>query len=203
MITIVNYGAGNLKSVKKAFNFLGEKTQIIDSPDKLDRATKIVLPGVGAFGSAIKNLKQNNLFMPIKKWLDENKPLLGICLGMQLLFEESEEAPGVKGFGLLKGRFKKFTKGKTPQIGWNQVKFSSNSRFFEGIKNKSYFYFVHSFYIQKNSFLKNNKTLCSNTFYYIDYISAIEHENMFGVQFHPEKSGQIGVKLLQNWVSKC
>jgi len=219
MIAIINYGAGNLRSVQKTFKFIGEYSRIIESPEQIKETDRIVLPGVGAFGSAMNKLKKAGFINVLKKWIWQDRPLLGICLGMQILFEKSEESESFSGLKILKGRFKKFKKGKIPQIGWNQLKIEKKSGFFKGIEDNTYFYFVHSYYIdysgvlEKNSFprentnfskYKNDKDIISTTTdYFCEYISSIEFGNILAVQFHPEKSGDAGIKLLKNWVKKC
>ena len=199
MIAIVDYGAGNLRSVRKAFNHLRKTSMIAEKPEDLDEADKIILPGVGAFGAAIEKLKESNFYDAIYDWLSENKPFLGICLGMQMLFEESLESKETKGFGIFKGKCPRFTKGKVPQMGWNQIKISRESPLLKAIEDKSFFYFLHGYYVEATE----PEIVTATTDYFINYASMIEKGNIFGVQFHPEKSGEIGLKMLNNWVEAC
>jgi len=196
MITIINYGLGNLKSIENALKYLGEKVKITEKPEEIKKAEKIILIGVGNFGEAIKNLKKKRLHSLIKEAISEGKPFLGICLGMQILFEESQESPGIKGLNILKGKVFKFKKVKTPQIGWNQIKIQRKTRILKGIKDKSFVYFMHSFYVKP----LDRKIMVAVTNYGKDYCSAIELKNTFGVQFHPEKSGKIGLQILKNFI---
>jgi glutamine amidotransferase len=199
MIAIIDYGAGNLRSVKKAFDFLNVDSQVISNSDELAGTEKIVLPGVGAFGAAIDKLHESGFYGAIREWLISNKPFLGICLGMQLLLETSMESPGAKGLAALKGENLRFTSGKVPQIGWNQVQIQNKSDLFNGIPDGSFFYFLHGYYLSSTE----HDSIIATTKYGIDYPSAIEKGNIAAVQFHPEKSGDIGLKLLKNWVDLC
>jgi len=199
MIGIIDYGAGNLRSVKKAFNHLGEKTMIAVKAKDLKKADRVVLPGVGAFGSAIKKLKETGFYEAIPDWISEGKPFLGICLGMQILFEESLETKNTKGLGVFKGKCPRFKEGKVPQMGWNQINITRESPLLKGIPNKSFFYFLHGYYVE----VENKDIVTATTDYFITYTSMIEKGNVFGVQFHPEKSGEMGLKMLSNWVEIC
>lgn len=199
MIAIIDYGAGNLRSVKKAFDFLNVDSRVVSSRDKLPGAAKIVLPGVGAFGSAIDKLHESGFYEALQDWLISNKPFLGICLGMQLLLETSMESPGSKGLAAFKGENLRFNSGKVPQIGWNQVQIQRESKLFSGISDGSFFYFLHGYYLAPT----DHDLTIATTKYGIDYPSAIEKGNLAAVQFHPEKSGDIGLKLLKNWVDLC
>ncbi|MBN1694729.1 imidazole glycerol phosphate synthase subunit HisH [candidate division WOR-3 bacterium] len=199
MIAIIDYGAGNLHSVKKAFDHLKKDSIIAKEVKDLNGADKIVLPGVGAFGSAIEKLKESNFYDATYNWLFENKPFLGICLGMQMLFEESLESKNTKGFGIFKGKCPRFVEGKVPQMGWNQVKIVSGSPLLKGIEDKSFFYFLHGYYVE----VADTDIIRGTTDYFITYTSMIEKGNIFGVQFHPEKSGKIGLKMLSNWSEAC
>lgn len=198
MIGIIDYGAGNLLSVQKAFDFLGVDTAIVRSVDDLTLITKMVLPGVGAFESAVNGLHSAKLFHPIKNWLQKNKPFLGICLGMQILFEKSEESENVKGFSIFKGSCTQFKQVKVPQIGWNTVNVVNPSKIFEGIKTYSFFYFLHGYFVSTP-----DDIVMGTTEYGVEYPSVIEYKNICAVQFHPEKSGNTGVRLLKNWVMTC
>ncbi len=199
MIAIIDYGAGNLRSVKKAFDYLKVESQIISSPDQLADAEKIVLPGVGAFGAAVKKLHESGFYDAIPDWLRANKPFLGICLGMQLLLETSQESPDVKGLAIFEGQNLRFDAGKVPQIGWNQVRLQRESQLFAGIPDGSFFYFLHGYYLAP----ADESLIVATTTYGIEYPSAIQSGNIAAVQFHPEKSGDRGLKLLENWVKRC
>ncbi len=199
MVVIIDYGAGNLMSVKKAFNFLGVKNQVATTPEQIKNADRIVLPGVGAFGAAVRKLQESGFFEPLQEWLKKDRPFLGICLGMQLLMETSVESPGFSGLSFLKGNCQRFESGKVPQIGWNRIQFERPSRLFKNIADGSYFYFLHGFYIQP----EDSGVVISTTDYGVVYPSAIEKGNVFAVQFHPEKSGEAGLQLLKNWVEIC
>ncbi|MDZ7400630.1 MAG: imidazole glycerol phosphate synthase subunit HisH [candidate division KSB1 bacterium] len=199
MIAIIDYGAGNLRSVKKAFDYLKVESQVISSPDQLTGATKIVLPGVGAFGAAVQKLHEFGFYDAIRNWLLANQPFLGICLGMQLLLETSQESPGVKGLSIFEGENLRFDAAKVPQIGWNQVQVQRKSRLFADIPNGSFFYFLHGYYLSP----REDKIIIATTDYGIEYPSAIELGNIAAVQFHPEKSGDLGLRLLKNWIELC
>lgn len=196
MIAIIDYGAGNLKSVKKAFDYLQVESRVISNREQLTDAEKVILPGVGAFGAAVDKLHESGFYDSIQDWLKAGRPFLGICLGLQLLFETSSESPGVKGLSIFKGENLRFNSGKVPQIGWNQVKIQKPFRLFNGIANDSFFYFLHGYYIAP----ADQDLVTATTKYGISYPSVIEKGNICAVQFHPEKSGAIGLKLLNNWV---
>ncbi len=200
MITIIDYKAGNLTSVKLAFESIGQKVKITDEPSEILRAEKIVFPGVGAAKAAMDNLKSLNLIEPIRKVIADGVPFLGICIGMQVLFEKSEEDGGTKCLGILPGTVKKFKSEnklcKIPQIGWNTVKIAKNHPIFDGVEDESEFYFVHSFYPacgDKNDIIGQTE--------YADSVFASAAGNKFlaAVQFHPERSGRIGLRLLENF----
>jgi glutamine amidotransferase len=199
MIAIIDYGAGNLRSVRKAFNHLKVKNIIATGAEDLNDVKGIVLPGVGAFGKAMKELKENNFYEGINNWISAGKPFLGICLGMQMLFEESLESENTRGFGVFKGKCERFKKGKVPQIGWNQINIVKESPLLEGIPDETFFYFLHGYYVEA----KNPDIITAKTDYFIEYTSIIEKGNIFGVQFHPEKSGKMGLQMLRNWVELC
>jgi glutamine amidotransferase len=199
MIAIIDYGAGNLRSVKKAFNHLEKKNMIAIKAKDLKKADRLVLPGVGAFGPAIEKLKETGFYEATLDWISEGKPFLGICLGMQMLFEESMESQENKGFGIFKGKCPRFTEGKVPQMGWNQINITNESPLLKGIPDKSFFYFLHGYYVET----ENKEIVTATTDYFINYTSMIKKDNVFGVQFHPEKSGKMGLKMLRNWVETC
>jgi imidazole glycerol phosphate synthase glutamine amidotransferase subunit len=198
MIGIVDYKAGNIYSVANTLEYLGSKYKIIYSKDDFKNIDKIILPGVGAFGHAIQNLKSIGIYDLIHEWLVDDKPFLGICLGMQLLFESSEESARVKGFSIFKGNVIRLKNFKVPQIGWNQVCVQKKSDIMNDILDKSCFYFLHSYHVQK----PDNDIVIGTTEYGISYASVIQKGNIYATQFHPEKSGEAGLKLIKNWI-KC
>jgi glutamine amidotransferase len=204
MISIVDYGMGNLRSVKKAFESLGFSAALTRDRKGILSSSGLVLPGVGAFGDCMKNLEEYGLLEPIKKFIDNGKPFLGICLGLQLIFEESEESPGVRGLGVLKGRvvrFPKFDKErlKVPHMGWNQVEIKPGLTMARGILDGSWFYFVHSYFPEPD----DENVIMGRTRYGIEFASIIQKENVFACQFHPEKSSTIGLYLLGNFALMC
>ncbi|WP_428978968.1 imidazole glycerol phosphate synthase subunit HisH [Clostridium tanneri] len=197
MISIIDYGMGNLRSVEKALEYIGEQVVITSDREEIEKSTGIILPGVGAFPDAIENLKSRELDMVLRTAVDKNKPMLGICLGMQLLFEESEEVSLNKGLGFLKGTVRRLYGGiKIPHMGWNSLKVERNCPILEDIEEGSYAYFVHSFYAD----VENKENLDAISFYGIDIPAVVSSGNLFGVQFHPEKSGDIGIQMLKNFV---
>jgi len=196
MIAIIDYGAGNLKSVTNALDFLKVKYKVTDKKEDIEKADKIIFPGVGSFGDCIQSLKDKGLINVLKEEIGK-KPYLGICLGLQVLFEGSEESKGVKGLSIFKGKCKKFNdKLKVPQIGWNSVKIVKENKLLKGIKDNSYFYLVHSYYADP----KDKEIISTLTDYGIEYCSGIVKDNIFAFQFHPERSGEIGLKILENFV---
>jgi len=199
MIGIIDYGAGNLLSVKRALEHLEVKCKIVNSRDEFRGIEKIVLPGVGAFQAAIQQLQARGMYDGIKEWLISGKPFLGICLGMQLLFEESEESAGTEGFCVYKGKVIRFKNQKVPQIGWNKVFIQRGSKIMDGIGDGSFFYFLHGYFVKP----QDDDIVVGTTEYGIDYPSVIENGNIYAVQFHPEKSGDVGLKLLENWMRLC
>lgn len=197
MIAIVDYGMGNLRSVQKAIERVGGKAKITQAVNEVLEARKIVLPGVGAFAVAIEKLKTLNLIEPMIKAIQSDKPFLGICLGLQLLFSESEEAKGVKGLSVFKGAVKKFTNLKVPHIGWNQIKKSKDGlRLLDGVNDKTNMYFCHSYFVEP----LDKGIIATTTDYGIEFASMVSKKNVFGVQFHPEKSQIYGLKILENFV---
>ena len=198
MIAIIDYDAGNLKSVEKALQYLDEECIVTRDKEELLKADKIILPGVGAFGDAMEKLHKFGLVDVIHKLVKENKPFLGICLGLQLMFESSEEGPGVKGLGLLPGKIVKFPEKecfKIPHMGWNSIDVKEGSRLFKGVSNNSYVYFVHSYYLQA----ENENDVAATTEYITHVHASVEHNNIFACQFHPEKSGDVGLRILKNF----
>lgn len=198
MIAIIDYDAGNIKSVEKAFQFLGEETVLSRDRDVILSADKVVLPGVGAFGDAMAKLKDYNLVNTIYDVVDKKTPFLGICLGLQLLFESSDESEGVPGLGILQGKISKIPDKagfKIPHIGWNSLELVNNGKLFKGIDNQSYVYFVHSYYLQA----KEQEIVKATTEYVAHIHASVEKDNVFACQFHPEKSGNVGLKILDNF----
>ena len=196
MIAIIDYDAGNLRSVEKALAYLGQETVTTRDPEVLRRADKVILPGVGAFGDAMENLHRFGLPEVIREVAASGKPLLGICLGMQLLFSESDETPGVRGLDILPGKILAIPKEeglKIPHMGWNSLDITSGTRLFAGIPDGSYVYFVHSFYLKAGK----EDIVAASTEYGSTHIHAAgECGNVFGCQFHPEKSSRTGLAIL-------
>ncbi len=198
MIAIVDYNAGNLKSVEKAMLYLGQKVLVTSRPEEILSADKVILPGVGAFGDAMKNLTAAGLDTVLREVADRKKPLLGICLGMQLLFEESEESPGVKGLGLLPGLILRIPAApglKIPHMGWNNLKINSGKSLYRSVPDSSYVYFVHSYYLKAN----DPEDVAARCEYGVTIDASVESGNLYGCQFHPEKSGDVGLKILSNF----
>ena len=198
MITIIDYGMGNLRSVQKALESQGAKARISQSPKDIKAADKLVLPGVGAMQPAMKKLHSLSLVGPIKDFIASERPFLGICLGLQLLFETSEEGGKVRGLGILKGNVKRFKKLKIPHMGWNTLKITANRcPLFTGITDKSYVYFCHSYFVSP----KDKSAVAATTEYGVNFTSAIWKKNIYAIQFHPEKSQDVGLKILNNFVN--
>ncbi|MCD7806486.1 MAG: imidazole glycerol phosphate synthase subunit HisH [Lachnospiraceae bacterium] len=205
MTGIIDYDAGNVKSVEKALQFLGESVSVTRNPELLLSADRVVLPGVGAFGAAMERLDRYGLTDVIHRITDQGTPFLGICLGLQLLFDESEESPGVKGLGILPGNIVRFPEGisvgdqtlKVPQIGWNDLHFPKESRLLKGVPEGSFVYFVHSYYLRAADFTD----VAATTEYGVTVHAAVEHDNVFACQFHPEKSDKVGLQILKNFIS--
>lgn len=199
MIAIIDYDAGNLKSVAKALSFLGREAEITRDPKKILSADKVVLPGVGAFGDAMARLKQYGLIPVIRQVADQGTPFLGICLGLQLMFEGSEESEGVEGLGLLKGRILRIpdsTGLKIPHMGWNSLDVRPDTRLFAGISSGEYVYFVHSYYLRA----EEEEAVAAVSEYGVRIHAAVEKGCLYACQFHPEKSGDVGLKILRNFV---
>lgn len=198
MIAIIDYDAGNLKSVEKALISLGESPVVSRDPEVLEKADRVILPGVGAFGDAMEKLTQYELIPVIRQAAASGRPFLGICLGLQLMFEASEESPGVPGLGLLPGRIAKIPPGegrKIPHMGWNSLEISEDSRLFRKIPSGSFVYFVHSYYLPAGEDRKG-----AVTEYGVKIQAAVERGNLFACQFHPEKSSRIGRQILKNFL---
>lgn len=201
MVAIIDYGAGNLQSVKKALDFIGAESKITDNKDEINAASHIILPGVGSFADAMSCIRERGLEETIKKSADGSKHFLGICLGLQLLFESSEESHGIKGLGVFKGDIVTIPKDnglKVPHIGWNSVKLNQTNGIFEGIKDESYFYFVHSYYL-KNA---DEDIVAGTTEYGVPIQCAVQNGRVCATQFHPEKSSEVGLALLKNFVNR-
>ena len=198
MLVIVDYGMGNLRSVEKAFEACGARPKISSDPKVIEKAGKIVLPGVGAFSHAMRELKKRKLVGPIREQIKNGTPYLGLCLGLQLLFSKSEEGGGSKGFGVIDGPVKRFTHSlKIPHMGWNTVSIKQkNSPLFRGIENESYFYFVHSYY----GVPEDKSWVLTTTKYGINFCSAVRKGNVFATQFHPEKSQTRGLRMIKNFI---
>ena len=199
MIAIIDYDAGNIKSVEKALHYLGEETTVTRDPQTLLNADKVILPGVGSFGQAMENLHTYGLVPVIHEIVEKKTPFLGICLGLQLLFESSEETPGVEGLGILKGKIVKIPPApgiKIPHMGWNSLKFQNNGRLFKGIPEDSYVYFVHSYYLKA----EDEQIVKASAEYGVHIHASVEQKNVFACQFHPEKSSTAGLRILKNFV---
>ena len=199
MIAIIDYDAGNIKSVEKALVHLGEQPVITRDREEILRADKVILPGVGAFGDAMARLREYGLEEVIHEVVAKNTPFLGICLGLQVLFESSEEAPGVPGLGVLKGKICRIpdTEGlKIPHMGWNSLELHQSGRLFQGISDNSYVYFVHSYYLRAGE----EEIVTATTEYGTKIHASVEKGNVFACQFHPERSSDTGLHILKNFV---
>ncbi len=198
MVAIIDYGAGNLQSVKKALDFIGADSVITNDEKVLKEASHIILPGVGSFADSMDSINRHNLAETIRAVATSGKPFLGICLGLQLLFESSEESPGVKGLGILKGKCVEIPKDnglKVPHIGWNSVSIKQNDGIFKDIPDESFFYFVHSYYLVCD----DKEAVAGTTNYGVPIECAVQVGNLCATQFHPEKSSDVGLKLLKNF----
>ncbi len=198
MIAIVDYGMGNLRSVQKAFEKVGAGARVIPSPRELADASGIVLPGVGAFGQAMDNLRAAGWVEPLRRACERGVPFIGICLGMQLLFDSSDEMGQHAGLGILPGEVKRFNDDlKVPQMGWNQIHIKKTSSLLRGVADGSYAFFVHSYYCAP----QDKSVILATTDYGIEFASMVARGNVFGAQFHPEKSQAVGLKMLENLAS--
>ena len=200
MVAIIDYDAGNIRSVEKAVRYLGKEVTVTSEPEEILAADRVILPGVGAFGDAMKRLHAKGLVEVIRQAADRGTPFLGICLGLQLLFEKSEESPGVPGLGLLQGeilRLPELPGLKVPHIGWNSLKYPNPGRLFRGIPEDSYVYFVHSYYLKA----QDEGIVTATTEYGTLVHASVESGNLFACQFHPEKSSETGLTILENFLS--
>lgn len=200
MTAIIDYDAGNIKSVEKALLALGEEAIVTGKAHEILTADRVILPGVGAFGDAMKKLRDYGLVDVIRETVRKKTPFLGICLGLQLLFEKSDESPGVEGLGILKGEILRIPDDagvKVPHIGWNSITFPNRGRLFTGISENSYVYFVHSYYLKA----AQEEIVTAQTQYGALIHASVEKDNVFACQFHPEKSSEIGLAILGNFIS--
>ncbi len=199
MTAIIDYDAGNIKSVEKALLFLGEQVCVTREREKILSADRVILPGVGSFGKAMERIRSCGLEDVIKEIVSRGTPFLGICLGLQLLFERSEECEGVAGLGILRGEIIRIPEkegGKVPQIGWNSLRYPRKGRLFEGVAEESYVYFVHSYYLKAGE----ENIVTATTEYNTLIHASVENGNVFACQFHPEKSSETGLKILRNFI---
>lgn len=198
MIGIVDYHLNNLRSVQKAFEKVGVESFISDQPEELERADKLLLPGVGAFGKAMENLRELKLDTVVRRFVDDGKPLMGICLGMQLLFTRSDEGGSFEGFDFIKGEIRQFPSTvKVPHIGWNQIDVRRATPLLDAVTDHSFVYFVHSYYAVP----EEDVALCT-TDYAFPFTSVVQKKNVVGIQFHPEKSQTTGLQMLANFANK-
>lgn len=199
MVAIIDYDAGNIKSVEKALQKLGQDVVITRDAEEILRADKVILPGVGAFGDAMANLKKYQLDDVIRQVVEKGTPFLGICLGLQLLFERSDESRGVDGLGILKGEICKIPENgelKIPHMGWNSLHLQNEGRLFQGLEEDAYVYFVHSYYLKA----EEEEIVKATTNYSVEIHASVEKGNVFACQFHPEKSSDVGLQILKNFV---
>lgn len=205
MVAVIDYGAGNIRSVQNAMKVLGEEPVLTSDPSVIAAADRVILPGVGAFGDAMERIRKAGLDEVIRDVCRSGKPFLGICLGLQLLFDESEESPGVKGLGILPGKVLRFPSDaglKIPEIGWNDLTYpqpvtETHGRLFQGVPEHSYVYFVHSYYLQA----EDRSIVTAQSDYGVTFDASVEAGNVFACQFHPEKSERIGMQILKNFLS--
>ncbi len=200
MIAIIDYDAGNIASVEKALKYIGEESILTRNSSEILKADHIILPGVGSFGVAMENLKKYELDQVIKEAVANKIPFLGICLGLQLLFEGSDESQGIEGLGLLQGKIKRIPEGnglKIPHIGWNSLELTNKGRLFENLEGEPYVYFVHSYYLEA----EDESIVKAKTSYNTCIHASVEKDNLFACQFHPEKSSQVGLRILKNFAN--
>jgi imidazole glycerol phosphate synthase glutamine amidotransferase subunit len=202
LIGVLDYGAGNLGSVMNALERLGANARFVAAPGELASRentpyAKLLFPGDGHFGTTMESLEKSGYAEALRFWINEDRPFLGICIGLQALFGASEEAPGVRGLGLIRGTVKRFPGRKVPQIGWNNTSARTGSGLFRGLPEDSFFYYIHSYYVES----EESGAVAATAGYYLEYCSAVERGNLAAVQFHPEKSGAAGLRLLENWLA--
>ncbi len=199
MVAVIDYDAGNIKSVEKAVQYLGYDVTLTRDRDVILSADRVILPGVGAFGAAMDRIRKYSLEPVINEVAERKIPFLGICLGLQLMFERSEEAPGVKGLSLLKGEILKIPTGeytKIPHMGWNSLKLKNNGKLFKGVNDGAYVYFVHSYYLKA----EDDEIVKAETQYNTCIHASVEKDNLYACQFHPEKSSDVGLTMLKNFL---
>ncbi len=202
MIAIIDYGAGNIQSVYKALRFIGAQCVVTGDKDVILNADGAILPGVGAFGDCMENMESTGAKQAVLDFIKTGKPFLGICLGLQLLFPESEESEGVEGLDVLKGKIRRIPSGeglKIPHMGWNNIEIKNNSGIFKGIEGSPYVYFVHSYFLDA----EDKGIVSATTEYGVTIDAAVSCKNVTATQFHPEKSGETGLKMLRNFVEMC
>ena len=200
MVAVIDYDAGNIKSVEKALLSLGQEVTVTREAEAILHAERVILPGVGAFGDAMKKLHTYGLVEVIRKCVSQGTPFLGICLGLQLLFESSEESPDAEGLHILDGRIVRIPSEaglKVPHIGWNNLNFPRQGRLFKGVREGAYVYFVHSYYLQA----ADESIVTATTDYGVGIHASVEKDNVFACQFHPEKSSDVGMRILQNFLA--
>lgn len=200
MVAVIDYDAGNIRSVEKALAYLGQEVSVTRKAEEILAADRVILPGVGAFGDAMAKLRGYGLVDVIRRVVQNGTPFLGICLGQQLLFEKSEESPGAEGLGILKGEVVRIPEAegrKVPHIGWNSLHFPRESRLFQGIEEGAYVYFVHSYYVRA----AEPECVAATAEYGVEIHAAVQKDHVFACQFHPEKSSEIGLQILKNFVS--
>ena len=197
MIGILDYGVGNLKSIGNALHFLNLKHTLVAKPEDLDVCRALILPGVGSFGYAVGQLQEKGLRVPLEDWLKSGRPLLGICLGLQLLMDSSQESPGAAGLGVFKGSCRKFSRGKVPHIGWNRLSLRRPDNLLAGIQDKEFFYFAHSYYPEPETV--EDQKVVAVSHYGREFAAVLREGRACGVQFHPEKSGLAGLLVFKNW----
>ncbi len=200
-VAVVDYGMGNLRSVQKGLERVGVNAEVTRDPERIAIAAGVVLPGVGAFGACMENLRSYGLIDPVRQAIDSGRPFLGICVGLQLLFEESEEYGPVQGLGILKGRCRRFPHReddpdyRVPHMGWNQLDKKNASPLLDGVDDGAFVYFVHSYYAEAD----DPSVVAASTRYGVEFVASVSRDNVYGCQFHPEKSQQIGLKILENF----
>ncbi len=198
-LALIDYGSGNIRSVQNALRHEGAEVELVSTKERLAGASAVVLPGVGAFGDCVQGLQSRGLWEPMIEWMHSGKPFLGICVGYQLLFEESEESPGERGFGFFRGKVVKFAANglKVPQIGWNDLALSQPAHpLWRGLPSRPHVYFVHSYFPQPD----DSSVITSRASYGIEFAASVARENVSAVQFHPEKSQDVGLKILRNFI---